>query len=175
MALSLEEKKAVVKEVAGVANKAFSVVAAEYRGLTVEELTEFRAKAREGGVWVKVVKNNLAKRAFEGTDFECVNDDLVGPLILAFSMEDPGAAARLVQDFAKGHDKLVPRLAAVGGERLEASDLKRLANLPTYDQALSMLMGVMKAPIEKFVRTLAEPNAKLARTIAAVRDQKEAA
>ena len=175
MALSLEEKKAVVKEVAGVANKAFSVVAAEYRGLTVEELTEFRAKAREGGVWVKVVKNNLAKRAFEGTDFECVNDDLVGPLILAFSMEDPGAAARLVQDFAKGHDKLVPRLAAVGGEKLEASDLKRLANLPTYDQALSMLMGVMKAPIEKFVRTLAEPNAKLARTIAAVRDQKEAA
>ena len=175
MALSLEEKKAVVKEVAGVANKAFSVVAAEYRGLTVEELTEFRAKAREGGVWVKVVKNNLAKRAFEGTDFECVNDDLVGPLILAFSMEDPGAAARLVQDFAKGHDKLVPRLAAVCGERLEASDLKRLANLPTYDQALSMLMGVMKAPIEKFVRTLAEPNAKLARTIAAVRDQKEAA
>ena len=91
MALSLEEKKVVVEEVAEVANKAFSVVAAEYRGLTVEELTEFRGKARETGVWVKVVKNNLAKRAFQGTEFECVNDDLVGPLILAFSMEDPGA------------------------------------------------------------------------------------
>lgn len=175
MALSLEEKKVVVEEVAEVANKAFSVVAAEYRGLTVEELTEFRGKARETGVWVKVVKNNLAKRAFQGTEFECVNDDLVGPLILAFSMEDPGAAARLVRDFAKAHDKLAPRMAAVGGEKLEAADLGRLANLPTRDQALAMLMGVMKAPVEKFVRTLAEPHAKLVRTVAAVRDQKEAA
>ena len=175
MALSLEEKKVVVEEVANVANEAFSVVAAEYRGLTVEELTEFRGKARETGVWVKVVKNNLAKRAFEGTEFECVNDDLVGPLILAFSMEDPGAAARLVRDFAKAHDKLVPRMAAVSGEKLEAADLGRLANLPTRDQALAILMGVMKAPVEKFVRTLAEPHAKLVRTVAAVRDQKEAA
>ena len=175
MALSLEEKRAVVGEVSRVANEAFSVVAAEYRGLTVEELTEFRVKAREGGVWVKVVKNNLARRAFEGTEFECVNDDLVGPLVLAFSMEDPGAAARLVRDFAKTHDKLVPRLASVGGEKLEAADLGRLANLPTRDQALAMLMGVMKAPVEKFVRTLAEPHAKFVRTVAAVRDQKEAA
>ena len=175
MALSLEQKKGVVEEVARVANAAFSVVAAEYRGLTVEELTQFRVQAREGGVWVKVVKNNLAKRALEGTDFECVNDALVGPLILAFSMEDPGAAARLVRDFAKAHDKLIPQLAAVGGEKLEAADLGRLANLPTRDQALAMLMGVMKAPVEKFVRTLAEPHAKLVRTVAAVRDQKEAA
>lgn len=175
MALSLEEKKAVVAEVSDMASGALSVVAAEYRGLTVDELTQLRAKARQGGVGLRVVKNSLAKRAFGGTEFECMNDGLAGPLIFAFSNEDPGSAARLVRDFAKAHDKLVPKLAAVGGETLSAAELDRLANLPTRDQALSMLLGVMKAPVEKLVRTLAEPHAKLVRTTAAVRDQKEAA
>lgn len=175
MALNLEQKKAVVAEVAAIAAEAHSAVAAEYRGLTVEEMTSLRASAREGGVYLRVVKNSLARRAVEGTDFECLKDALAGPLVLAFSQDDPGAAARLVKDFAKEHDALVPKLVAIGGELLGPADLGRLASLPTREQALGMLMGVMKAPIEKFVRTLAEPHAKLTRCVAAVRDQKQAA
>ncbi len=175
MALSLEQKKAVVAEVADTANKALAAVAAEYRGLTVEEMTELRVKAREGGVVLKVAKNTLVRRAVEGTEYECMQKALTGPLLLAFSMEDPGSAARLVKDFSKGHDNLVTRLVAVGGELYDASELERLSSLPTYDQAIAILMGVMKAPIEKFVRTLAEPHTKLVRTVAAVRDSKQAA
>ena len=175
MALNLEQKKAVVAEVAEVANKALAAVAAEYRGLTVEEMTELRVKAREGGVFVKVAKNTLVRRAVEGTEYECMQEALTGPILLAFSMDDPGAAARLVKDYSKVHDKLIARLVAVGGQLYDASELERLSNLPTYDQAIAILMGVMKAPIEKFVRTLAEPHAKLVRTVAAVRDAKEAA
>jgi len=175
VALSLEEKKAVVSEVAVIAAEAHSAVAAEYRGLTVGEMTELRAKARDGGVYLRVVKNTLAKRAIEGTDFECMRDGLIGPLVLAFSRDEPGAAARLVKDFAKTHDKLVPRVVAFGGAMLAASDLDRLANLPTRDQAISLLMAVMKAPVEKLVRTLNEVPGKLVRTVAAVRDQKQSA
>ena len=175
MALNFEQKQAVVAEVAEVASKALAAVAAEYRGLTVEEMTELRVKAREGGVFVKVAKNTLVRRAIEGTEYECMQESLTGPLLFAFSMEDPGAAARLVKDYAKGHDKLIAKLVAVGGELYDASELERLSNLPTYDQAIAMLMGVMKAPIEKFVRTLAEPHTKLVRTVAAVRDAKQAA
>jgi len=175
MALNFEQKQAVVAEVAEVANKALAAVAAEYRGLTVEEMTELRVKAREGGVLVKVAKNTLVRRAIEGTEYECMQEALTGPLLLAFSMEDPGAAARLVKDYSKVHDKLIARLVAVGGTLYDASELERLSKLPTYDQAIAMLMGVMKAPIEKFVRTLAEPHAKLVRTLAAVRDAKQAA
>lgn len=175
MALNLEQKKAVVAEVADAANKALAAVAAEYRGLTVEEMTELRVKAREGGVVLKVAKNTLVRRAVEGTEYECMQESLTGPLLFAFSMEDPGSAARLVKDFSKGHDKLVARLVAVGGELYDASELERLSSLPTYDQAIAILMGVMKAPIEKFVRTLAEPHTKLVRTVAAVRDSKQAA
>jgi len=175
MALNLEQKKAVVAEVADVANKALAAVAAEYRGLTVEEMTELRVKAREGGVFLKVAKNTLVSRAVEGTEYECMQESLTGPLLFAFSMEDPGAAARLVKDYAKTHDKLIARLVAVGGQLYGASELERLSSLPTYDQAISILLGVMKAPIEKFVRTLAEPHTKLVRTVAAVRDAKQAA
>jgi len=175
MALNLEQKKAVVAEVAGVASKALAAVAAEYRGLTVEEMTELRVKAREGGVFLKVAKNTLVSRAVEGTEYECMQESLTGPLLFAFSMEDPGAAARLVKDYAKTHDKLIARLVAVGGQLYGASELDRLSSLPTYEQAISILMGVMKAPIEKFVRTLAEPHTKLVRTVAAVRDAKQAA
>ena len=175
MALNLEQKKAVVAEVADAAGKALAAVAAEYRGLTVEEMTELRAKAREGGVYLKVAKNTLVRRAVEGTEYECMQESLTGPLLFAFSMDDPGAAARLVKDYAKDHDHLIAKLVAVGGELYDASELERLSSLPTYDQAIAMMMGVMKAPIEKFVRTLAEPHAKLVRTVAAVRDAKEAA
>ena len=175
MALNFEQKKAVVAEVSEVAQNALAAVAAEYRGLTVEEMTDLRAKARSGGVVLKVAKNTLVRRAVEGTEYECMSDALTGPLIYAFSMEDPGAAARLVQDDAKEHDHLVAKLVAVGGKLYDASELERLSKLPTYDQAIAILMGVMKAPIEKFVRTLNEPHAKLVRTIAAVRDAKQAA
>ena len=175
MALNFEQKKAVVAEVADVANKALAAVAAEYRGLTVEEMTDLRAKARETGVYLKVAKNTLVRRAVEGTEYECMQESLTGPLLLAFSMEDPGAAARLVKEYSKDHDELITKLVAVGGKLYDASELERLSSLPTYDQAIAILMGVMKAPIEKFVRTLAEPHAKLVRTVAAVRDAKEAA
>lgn len=174
MALNLEDKKAIVKEVAAVAANAHSAVAAEYRGLTVSELTELRVKARNEGVYLRVVKNTLARRAIEGTEFECMKDSLVGPLILAFSQEDPGCAARVIKDFTKGHDKLVTKVVAIGGLAMPATELEKLANLPTRDQAISMLMAVMKAPVEKFVRTLAEPHGKLVRTVAAIRDQKQA-
>jgi len=175
MALSFEQKKAVVAEMADAANTALAAVAAEYRGLTVEEMTDLRAQARKDGVFLKVAKNTLVRRAVEGTDYECMQDSLTGPLLFAFSMEDPGAAARLVKDYSKGHDKLVAKLVAVGGELYGASELERLSSLPTYDQGIALLMSVMKAPIEKFVRTLAEPHAKLVRTVAAVRDEKQAA
>jgi large subunit ribosomal protein L10 len=175
VALRLDDKIAVVAEVAAVAAKAHSAVAAEYRGLTVAKLTELRKTARESGVYLRVIKNTLARRAVEGTEFACMQNGLVGPLILAFSLEDPGSAARVFADFAKQNDKLIVKLVAVGGKPYGPAELERLAKLPTREQALAMLMGVIKAPIEKFVRTLAEPQAKLVRTLAAIRDQKEAA
>ncbi len=175
MPLNLEEKKAVVAEVAEVAGSAYSAIAAEYSGLTVGEMTELRAKARESGVYLRVVKNKLARRAFEGTDFACMADGLVGQLVLAFSQEDPGSAARVIKDFSKEHDKLVVKLVSIGGKLLAASDVDALAKMPTYDQAISMLMAVMKAPVEKLARTMNEVPGKLVRTVAAVRDAKEAA
>jgi large subunit ribosomal protein L10 len=175
MPLSLEQKKSVVADVAKVATEAHSAVAAEYRGLTVSEMTRLRNSARSGGVYLRVVKNTLARRALEGTEFECMSDELVGPLLLAFSLEDPGAAARVVKDFSKEHEELATRLVAIGGQVYPASELDRLAKLPSRDEAISMLMGVMKQPVEKFVRTMAEPHAKLTRTLAAVRDAKQAA
>ena len=173
MALNLETKQEIVSEVAAVAADAHSAIAAEYRGLGVEELTELRSKARQGGVYLRVVKNTLAKRALEGTDYECMRDGLVGPLILAFSQEDPGSAARVVKDFSKEHELLKVTMLSIGGQLLEPSELSRLAKLPTKEQAISMLMAVMKAPVEKLARTLAEPHAKMVRTFAAVRDQKQ--
>ncbi|MBV1951373.1 MAG: 50S ribosomal protein L10 [Cycloclasticus sp.] len=175
MPLNLEQKEAVIAEVAEVASKAFSAVAAEYRGLTVGEMTELRQKARESGVYLRVVKNTLVRKAVENTDFSCIQDSLSGPLVMAFSMEDPGSAARLVKEFSKDHSKLETKFVSVSGQLLEASELDRLSKLPTKDQAISMLMSVMKAPVEKFVRTLAEPHAKLVRTVDAVRVQKQAA
>ena len=174
MALKLEDKKALVAEVNAVAAVAQSVVAAEYRGITVAQMTDLRAKARSTGVYLRVVKNTLARRAIAGTQFECIGKSLKGPLVLAFSKDDPGAAARLVKTFAKDNDKLVATLVSLGGSVLSGQDVDKVAALPTRDQALSMLLGTLKAPIGKFVRTVAEPHAKLVRTIAAVKDQKQA-
>ncbi|MGE0114371.1 MAG: 50S ribosomal protein L10 [Steroidobacteraceae bacterium] len=175
MALRFEDKQALVAEVHAVAAKAQSVVAAEYRGLTVAKLTDLRAKARNSGVYLRVVKNTLARKAVEGTQFECIGTSLKGPLVLAFSQDDPGAAARLVKAFAKDNDKLVTTLVSLGGALLSGKDLDRVASLPTHEQALSMLAGTLVAPISKFVRTLAEPHAQLVRIVAAVKDKKQAA
>jgi len=175
MALNLEDKKALVAEVAEVAAHAQSVVAAEYRGLTVSQMTELRARARRQGVYMRVVKNTLARKALAGTTFESVGSKLKGPLMLAFSKDDPGAAARVVKDFAKGNEKLVATLVSLGGQVLPAAELDKVASLPTREQALSMLLGVLKAPIQKLVGTLAAPASQLARTLAAVREQKQAA
>ncbi len=174
MGLRLEDKQAVVTEVQAVARNAHSVVAAEYRGLTVTQLTGLRAKAREAGVYMRVVKNTLARRAVTGTPYECIAGSLKGPLILAFSEEDPGAAARVVKEFVKGNAKLVPTLVSLGGQVYAAAEIDRVASLPTKPQALSMLLGVMKAPVTKLVRTLAEPASMLARAVDAVRAAKAA-
>jgi large subunit ribosomal protein L10 len=172
VALRLEGKKEIVAEVAKVASSALSAVAAEYRGLTVTQMTKLRANARSSGVYLRVVRNTLARRAIEGTEFACMQESLVGPLLLAFSKDEPGAAARLVRDFAKDNEKLVVKVLSVGGQLLGPRDLDKLATLPTRPEAISTLMSVMLAPVTKLARTLAEPHAKLVRTIAAVRDQK---
>jgi large subunit ribosomal protein L10 len=174
MALNLEQKKVVVAELASVAASAHSLVAAEYAGLTVGQLTDLRKKARQSKVFVKVAKNTLVSRAVENTDYACVKDALSGPMLYAFSQEDPGAAGRLIKEFAKVNDKLVAKVVAVGGQMYPGTHLEKLASLPTREQALSMLLGVMMAPITKLVRTLAEPAAKTARVVAAIRDQKAA-
>ena len=175
MPLNLEDKKALVAEVNAVAAKAQSVVAAEYRGLTVGQMTELRAKARAQGVYMRVVKNTLARKALSGTTFESVGPALKGPLVLAFSKDDPGAAARVVKDFAKANEKLIATLVSLGGQVLPGKDLEKVASLPTREQALSMLLGVLKAPLAKLVGTLAAPQAKLVRTLAAVQAQKQGA
>lgn len=175
MALNLNDKKAIVSEVAEVAQTAFSAIAAQYTGLTVGQMTELRIKAREQGVYLRVVKNTLARRAVEGTDFECMSEALVGPLVLAFSQEDPGAAARVITDFAKENSKLEVKVVSIGGKLLEAGDVERLAKMPTKDQAISLVMALMLAPVEKLARTLNEVPTKVTRAVAAVRDQKQKA
>ena len=175
MPLSLNEKKAVVAEVAEVAKSASSVIAAEYRGLNVAEMTEFRRQARAAGVHVRVVPNNLAKRAVESTDFECMREGLSGPLVLAFARDDPGSAARVVRDYRRANQKLEVRLVAFGGRLVDPADIDNLANLPTYDEAIARLMAVLKAPVTKLVRTLAEPHTRLVRALDAIRQQKESA
>jgi len=160
--------------VAKVASNAQSVVAAEYRGLTVTQMTELRSKARNSGVYLRVVKNTLARKAIAGTPFECVGKSLKGPLILAFSKDDPGAAARLVKAFAKDNDKLKTTVLSLGDTVLTAKDIDRVASLPTLETARATLLGALQAPIGKLVRTIAEPQAKLVRAIAARKDKLEA-
>mgnify|MGYP003574045599 FL=1 len=138
-------------------------------------MTDLRVEARKAGVYLRVVKNSLAKRAVEGTDFACIQEALEGPMILAFSQEDPGSAARVAEAFAKGHDQFKVKLVSIGGKLLDPSELGTLAKMPTYEEALSLLMAVMKAPVQKLAATINVVPGKLVRTIAAVRDAKEAA
>lgn len=173
MGLSLEQKKRMVQEVASVAADAHSAVAAEYRGLTAGDMDRLRVKARESGVYVKVLKNTLAKRAVEGTEFECMSEGFEGPLLIAFSQEDPGSAARVIRDFSKEREQLVVKMVSVGGELYGAAEAERLANLPTYDEAVSRLMATMRAPVQKLATTLNEVPGKLVRTLAAVKDAKQ--
>ena len=175
MTLRLEDKQAIVAEVGEVAKNALSAVTAEYRGLSVGEMSKLRLQARSSGVYLRVVRNTLARRALEGTNFVCLQDTLVGPLLLAFSQQEPGAAARLIKAFTKQNEKLVVKALAFDGQLLPVNEINKLASLPTRDEAIAILMAVMKAPITKLVRTLAEPHAKLVRTVAAVCDKRQAA
>ncbi|MGH8533703.1 MAG: 50S ribosomal protein L10 [Gammaproteobacteria bacterium] len=175
MRLNLEAKQAIVAEVAEVARSAHCAVAAEYAGLSVGQMTDLRNAARKASVYLRVVRNTLARRALSDTQFSCMREGLAGPLVLAFAGEDPGAAARVIDEFAKRNDKLVVRLVALGGKLLDPSAIKAVASLPTRAEAISRLMAVMQAPIAKLVRTLAEPHTRLVRVLAAVRDQKQAA
>ena len=173
MALSLEQKKAVVEEVAEIARSAHSAVAAEYRGLTVAEMTALREKAKQSGVYLRVVRNTLARRAVEGTDFACIQDRLEGPLVLAFSRDEPGAAARVVRDYARSNDKLVVSFVAFDGNAMDAPAIDQLANLPTREEALASLMSVLLAPATQIARTVAEPHAGLVRVVDAMRVAQE--
>ncbi len=175
MALNLEGKKAVVAEVAEIASTAHSAIAAEYRGLSVSDMTALRNAAREQNVYIRVVRNTLARRAVDGTDFACMQEGMIGPLVYGFSMEDPGAVARVMSEFSKENDKFEVKMVSLGGNLLPATEIDRLAKMPTKDQAIGILMGTMKAPVEKLVRTLVAPTSKMVRTFAAVRDAKEAA
>ena len=161
MALNLSQKQEVVAELADVAAKAHSLIAAEYAGTTVAQMTAMRKQARETGVFLKVVKNTLAARAVEGTDFAVAKDQMVGPLLYAFSLEEPGAAGRLIKEAAKGNDKLKAKVVAIGGEIFPASHVDVLASLPTRDQALAMLARVLAEPASMFARAIKAVGDKL--------------
>ncbi len=172
MTLTLTAKKAVVEEVTAVASKAISAVLADYRGLTVNQMTQLRAAARKSDVYLRVVPNTLTRRAFENTEFSCLSDLLVGPLFVALSLQAPGDAARLLKEYSKTFDKLKIKALSVSGKVYGVEHLDAVASLPTRNEAIAKLMYVMKAPIEKLARTLSEPHAKMVRTVAAIRDQK---
>jgi large subunit ribosomal protein L10 len=172
MPLNLEDKKELVAEVTEVAKTALSVVAAEYRGLTVSQMTDLRSKARASGVYMRVIKNTLARKAFAGTAFEPVGPKLKGPLVLAFSKDDPGAAARVVKAFSKDHEKLVATLVSLGGEVLPGKDLEKVATLPTRDQARAQLLGLLMAPMQQLAAVVAAPGTDLVRVVAAYADKR---
>ena len=173
MAIRLEDKQQIVSEVNQAASSALSAVLADYRGVTVEDMTALRKNARANKVYLRVVRNTLLKRAVADTEFECIQEVLVGPTILAFSQEDPGAAARVLKDFAKENDDFEIKALSVGGQLMDASQIDVLAKLPTVDQARSMLMSVMLAPVTKLARTMNEVPSKVTRAVAAVRGQKQ--
>ncbi|MDA0788265.1 MAG: 50S ribosomal protein L10 [Proteobacteria bacterium] len=175
MPIGLKEKQAIVAEVNETASKALSAVMADYRGVTVEKMTLLRKQAREAGVHVRVIRNTLAKRAIQGTDFECMQDVLLGPNVLAFSIDDPGAAARVFKEFAKNNDAFEIKALSVGGKMLAADQIDALAKLPTREEALALLMSVMLAPVAKLTRTLNDIPGRVTRVVAAVRDQKQEA
>lgn len=172
MALTLQQKQEIVADVRHQAENSLSFVAAEYGGITVAHMTQMRNKARESGVFLKVIKNSLARKAFENTNFSAANDRLKGQLIYLIGGESPGMAARLAKDFSKAHEQFRVQVLAVGSNLYEPANIDAVAALPTKDEAISKLLSCMQAPIAKFVRTLAEPHAKLVRTTAAIKDTK---
>jgi len=174
MSLNLEQKKAVVKEVSGVLENAQAAIVAEYRGLTVAQMSELRRKAHDSNVYLRIVKNTLAKRAIEGSDFECLKDAFVGPLAFGIS-SDPVAVAKVFDSFAKDNELLQIKAGAMAGKLMETAELKALAKLASRDELLAQLLATMQAPVQKFVQTLNEVPGKFVRTLAAVRDSKEAA
>lgn len=172
MALGLAAKKEIVAEINEVASRALSVAVAEYRGMEVAELTDLRVKAREQGVYLKVIRNTLAKRALADSKFADLDSALTGPLIYGFSVEAPGGAARLFKDFAKQNDKLNVTALSIGSGLLGPDKLDAVASLPTRDEALAKLLATFKAPVGKFVRTINEVPTKFVRVLAAIKDEK---
>jgi large subunit ribosomal protein L10 len=175
VALRLEQKKEIVASVTDIANRSMTLIATDYRGLTVGKLNEFRSLARKAGVIPFVARNTLVRRALKGTQFECVSESLVGPTLLVFAGEELSVGARLVRDFAKTNDKLVVKALSLSGKLLGSEQLNAVATLPTREEAIAKFLGVLQAPIAKLVQTLAAPQVKLVRTLAAVRDHKMAA
>ena len=175
MALNLESKKVIVDQVGTTASNALSLVIADARGVNVTDMTILREKAREQNIEIRVVRNTLAKLAFKGTDFECVSEVLTGPSLFGFSMEDPGAAARLFKGFAKNNDKFEVKALSISGQLLDNGQIDVLATLPTLEQALGQLACVTLAPITKLVRTFNEVPTKVTRVVGAVRDKKQEA
>ncbi len=171
MSLNLEEKKAIVAEVSAQVANAQTIIMAEYRGMEVGHMTQLRAKAREAGIYFRVVKNSLVRRAVEGTPYAALADHMVGPLAYGIS-SDPVAAAKVLHEFSRDNDKLVIKVGAMGEKIMFLEDVKALATLPSRDELLSKLLGTMQAPIAKFVRTLNEVPSKFVRGLAAVRDNK---
>jgi len=172
--LNLADKKAIVAELSGVVTESVSVAAAYYRGLSVTEMNQLRVDARKQGIKVGVYRNTLARLAVEGTEFACLTEALVGPVVLFFADQEPGAPARLLRDFVKDNDKLEVRALALDGKLLGPDQLNVVASLPSRDEALAQLLSMMKAPITQFVRTVNEPAAQFVRVVAAVGDKKQA-
>ncbi len=174
MSLNLEQKKAIVEQVSAVLAGAQVAALAEYRGLSVGQMTVLRRSARDSQVYLRVIKNNLARRAIEGSNFECLKDEFVGPLALAAG-EDPVAVAKVLSEFAKENEALRIKAAAIGGKLMSDVDVHTLARLPGREQLLAMLLGTMQAPVQTLVRLLNEIPSRFVRALAAVRDSKEAA
>lgn len=174
MGLNLEQKQAVVAEVAAQLANAQAVIVAEYRGLDVGRVTQLRAKARKSGLYLRVLKNTLARRAVKGTPFESLSEQMVGPLMYGIAA-DPVAGAKVLSDFARENELFVIRGGAMPNARMSDKDVKALALLPSREQLLAQLMGTLQAPVAKLVRTMNEVPAKFARTLAALRDAKEKA
>ncbi len=173
MALNIEDKKRIVEEVAAIAADAKSAIAIDYHGIAANRMTDLRKQAREQSVRIRVIKNSLARRALADTPFACMNEHLSGPMMVAFSLDDPAAAARIIHSLVKEIKDIEVKLISLDGELHDISKLKKLAELPTYDQAVSLMMAVMKAAIEKLLRTIKAPVVQVVRVVAATREQKE--
>lgn len=169
MSLNLEQKQAVVSEIAAQLGKAQAVIVAEYRGLDVGKVTDLRAKARNSGLYLRVLKNTLARRAVKGTPFEKLSDQMSGPLMYGIA-QDPVAGAKVLAAFAKDNELFVIKGGVMANALMSAKDVKTLATMPSREELLAKLLGTMQAPVVKFVRTLNEVPGKFVRTLAAVRD-----